>query len=693
MDKGLLGRHLRLLRDGEEGFASFSLLAEQSGYGRHLAGAEESWRLLLARLAEALARFLRNFPQPCAGPGVADDRLPGAGYDLGLAAVSSLRQGDLSFAAFFHLLKCLRRVLLSHLLTLKADPVQLLALRGELDFFFDQFEQSAAAQWFKEEANSYHLRLREAKRFILSEKRRYAAIFYKMAEPAFIIDHRLCLLDVNSAFEIFFKVRRSSLLGRPCREVLGQEICDACPLAQALAEHSSFANIELVIAVQGQTRTVLMSGSSLGHLRGEFPGGIVIIQDISEQKRVELALQESEEKFRTLIENVPDVIWRADREGTLLYVGPNLKKICGYEAEELLGKNRFAGVHAEDLAMVKKSYALFFAKGRELNLRYRLRRKNGSWIWVHDRARPTADSRAGAYADGVFTDVTKLVRVESELAEYRSWLEELVEERTQDLKLLNEQLLLEVAERQQAQQTLERLTASLSRSNAELEQFAHVASHDIKEPLLLIVAFAERLLARCRQQLDARGEEYLRRIVRAARQLQVLVDDILQLARVESAARPFTLVPLDPLFAEVLAGLEERIIASCAEVRVGLLPAIEGDRTQMRQLFQNLLCNALKYRKKDVPPLVEVQGRTLPGNLCEITVRDHGIGFSEAQADRIFQPFVRLHPGRGYEGTGVGLATCEKIVARHGGQIRAKGWPGRGAIFIVQLPISQQPLG
>ncbi|MGV1099336.1 PAS domain-containing sensor histidine kinase [Thiovibrio sp. JS02] len=689
MDEGLLGRYLRLLRDDEEAFALLAAVAEQSGYGWHLARQEGLWRFWLPRLVESLAIFLAEFPKD---DGRHSARGPSAEVctELGLAAVSSFRRKETSFAVFFPLLKCLRRALFVSLDRIAQNPEESPPLRQGLAVFFDHLEQAAAVRWLRDDANSFQLRLREAKHFILNEKRRYATIFYKMGEPAFIIDQRLCFLDVNTAFEDFFKVRRETLLGKSCSQVLGQEICGACPLEDALVNHTSFSNIELAISVKGQPRTVLVNGTSLGYLSGEFPGGIVIIQDISEQKRVEQALQESEEKFRTLIENVPDVVWRADRDGNILFLGHNIKKISGYEAAELLGKSRFANIHADDREMVRARYAQLFLKGKELNLRYRLRRKNGAWIWVHDRARPTRYSRAGEYADGVLSDVSKLVRIEGELAEYRSWLEELVDERTLELKLVNEQLLLEVAERQQAQQALERLTASLSRSNAELEQFAQVASHDMKEPLLLIVAFAERLLARCRDNLDSMAEEYLRRIVKAARQLQVLVNDILQLARVDSAEQPFAVVALDRLLAEVLADLEERIHRSQGTITVGALHAVECNPTQMRQLFQNLISNALKYSKKDIPPLVEVRSRTLPGNLCEITVRDNGIGFSKEESARIFRPFVRLDSARAHEGSGVGLTTCEKIVARHGGMITAKSRPGEGSIFIIQLPLSQR---
>lgn len=687
MAKGKLpGKNLGLWRPDGQGLSDAFILAanaaaaDQAEYAQHLALQDEAWRLFVSRLAEGLADFLQtpeNLQAPeLESPAAADPLSRNIPDAFGREAVQLFRQEAFPFAAFFSLLKCLRRTVLN-------DPALPVQLQPGYALFFDCLETAAASQWLKEEASAAQHRLREAKLFILNEKKRYAVIFHRMAEPACIVDQQGCLLDVNTAFADFFKARGETLLGKPCALLFGPEACKACLLEKNLAEHGSFANIEVALPVAGEIRTVLISGSSLGRVRG-VPGGIVILQDVSAQRRIAQALRESEEQFRSLVENVPDITWRADAEGNLVYVSPNVRRICGYEPGELLGQSRFSRVHPEDVAEVRKRYGLLFAKGREFSLRYRLRHKNGKWLWVHDRGRAIGD-----YANGVFADITRLQKMEKELQEYRDWLEDLVDERAQEVKAVNAQLLLEVAERQQAQQELERLAASLRRSNAELEQFAHVASHDMKEPLLLIVAFAERLLARWPEKFDGKAGEYFGRILKAARQLQELVDDILQLSKVRSCERPFGVVVLDDLLREVMGDFEERIRQVQGNVGVGTLAAIEGDRSQLRQLFQNLIANALKYRQADLPPVVEVKGRKLPGKIYEITVQDNGIGFEEKYAERIFQPFVRLHGRHEYEGTGIGLATCEKIVARHGGRITAKSSPGEGSIFIIQLPLVQ----
>ena len=668
----LPGKNLGLLRFDPKGQGlsdAFARAVEQAGYAQHLALQEEAWRDFVSRLADGLGDFL-HAGDGCQGT---EADIPAV---LGREAVQLFRQDALLFAVFFSLLKCLRAAVFS-------DPSLPISLHPGCASFFDGLETAAANQWLKEESSAAQHRLREAKLFILNEKRRYAAIFHRMAEPACIVDQQGCLLDVNAAFADFFKARGETLLGNPYAKLFGAQACKACALEKNLAEHGSFANVEVALQVAGEMKTVLISGASLGRVRG-VPGGIVILQDVSGQRRIAQALRESEEQFRSLVENVPDVTWRADAEGNLVYVSPNVRRICGYEPSELLGQRRFTRVHPEDAVEVRKRYSQLFAKGKEFSLRYRFRHKSGKWLWVHDRAQV-----AGAHATGVFSDVTKLRKLEDELKEYRAWLEDMVDERTHEAEAVNRQLLLEVAERQQAQQELERLAESLRRSNAELEQFAHVASHDMKEPLLLILAFAERLLAKWPEKFDGKAGEYLDRILKAAKQLQELVDDILQLSKVRSCERPFGVVSLDDLLQEVMADFEERIRQAQGNVWVGALTAIEGDKTQLRQLFQNLIANALKYRQADLPPKVEVKGRKLPGKIYEITVQDNGIGFEEKYAERIFQPFVRLHGRHEYEGTGIGLATCEKIVARHGGRISVRSRPGEGSIFIIRLPIVQ----
>jgi signal transduction histidine kinase len=261
----------------------------------------------------------------------------------------------------------------------------------------------------------------------------------------------------------------------------------------------------------------------------------------------------------------------------------------------------------------------------------------------------------------------------------------------------------ESAERRRAERAEVELTAvvaQLERSNRELQDFAYVASHDLQEPLRKIQAFGDRLKAQSAEALSARGRDYLERMQQAAARMQTLINDLLTFSRVTSQAQPFGPVDLDRVAHEVMADLEVRLEQVAGRVTVEALPVIEADPLQMRQLLQNLLGNALKFHRPEVAPVVTVSGHcgpapapgadasATPPPCCQLVMADNGIGFDEQYLDRIFAPFQRLH-GRGeYEGTGIGLAVCRKIVERHGGSITARSTPGQGATFIVTLPMT-----
>ncbi len=236
-------------------------------------------------------------------------------------------------------------------------------------------------------------------------------------------------------------------------------------------------------------------------------------------------------------------------------------------------------------------------------------------------------------------------------------------------------------------QQLERRAAELARSNAELDQFASIASHDLQEPLRKVRTFTEQLTAVEGERLSERGADYLRRANRAAERMQGLIQDLLQFSRVTTNPRPFTEVDLGQVAADVLDDLSVEIEQTGAEVSVGELPTISADPLQMRQLIFNLLSNALKFRREGVPPKIDVQGE-VAGELARVSVSDNGIGFEPQYNTRIFRVFERLNGRGAYPGTGIGLALCQKIATRHGGEIVATGELGLGAKLTVALPLT-----
>jgi len=233
----------------------------------------------------------------------------------------------------------------------------------------------------------------------------------------------------------------------------------------------------------------------------------------------------------------------------------------------------------------------------------------------------------------------------------------------------------------------------LERSNAALNEFASVASHDLQEPLRKILSFGERLEIAAGPALDGDAKQHLARMLGAALRMRTLINDLLLYSQVSTHVQTFAPTDLSGVARDVLADLETAVADAGARVEVGSLPVIDADALQMRQLFQNLLGNALKYRRQDIPSIVRLSATQADAPYCTITVADNGIGFHQDHADRIFGMFERLHGRADYAGSGIGLAICRKIVERHRGTIAAVSSAGQGATFTVTLPVSQHVSG
>ena len=261
-------------------------------------------------------------------------------------------------------------------------------------------------------------------------------------------------------------------------------------------------------------------------------------------------------------------------------------------------------------------------------------------------------------------------------------LEKTVKKRTRTLENQAGKLKKEIEERTKIEE-------ELKRSNQDLQDFAAIASHDLQEPLRKVIMFGDRLNAQFSAKMNQKALGYLERMTNAAARMQTLIDELLLFSRISSKAKPFKATNLEKIVREVLSDLESRFNRSSARIEIENLPTVEADGIQMRQLFQNLISNALKFQKKDIPPEVSIRSRMNGSGTCEIIVRDNGIGFDEQYAQRIFKPFERLHGRSEFEGTGMGLAICRKIVKRHGGSIGVKSRPNEGCEFLITLPLKQ----
>jgi PAS domain S-box-containing protein len=254
----------------------------------------------------------------------------------------------------------------------------------------------------------------------------------------------------------------------------------------------------------------------------------------------------------------------------------------------------------------------------------------------------------------------------------------------EELRISRDRLELRVRERTAE---LDSYMAKLEQSNQALKDFAHIAAHDMHEPLRKVASFGNLLMQKHGDSLGQSGTDYLNRMLHATKRMQSLLASLLEYSKVTINPEPFREIDLTAIVREVLSDLEVRIAMTGGEVHVENLPVISADPTQIRQLFQNLIGNALKFHKPGEKPKVNVRFLPSGDSVCRIIVEDNGIGFEEEHLEKIFAPFQRLR-GRGeYEGTGMGLAICRKIVERHGGTITAKSAPGEGASFIVRLPL------
>ncbi len=364
-----------------------------------------------------------------------------------------------------------------------------------------------------------------------------------------------------------------------------------------------------------------------------------------------------DEHYRLLVDSVRDyAIFLLDPEGHVATWNAGAARIKGYTADEIIGKHFsiFYPRDAVDRGWPAHELDVARREGRFEDEGWRVR-KDGSRLWANVVITALRDEA------GTLQGFAKITR--------------------------------DLTERKQAERKLEASAARLQRSNRELEQFASVAAHDLQEPLRKIEAFGDRLKTKCGDQLDEQGKDYLERMRHSAARMRTLINDLLTFSRVTTKAQPFQPIDLGKVAREVVADLEGRLQQTGGRVEVGELPTVEADPLQMRQLFQNLIGNGLKFHRPDVPPVVTVEARvvTVPSAapVCELRVRDNGIGFEEQYADRIFQVFQRLHGRQEFEGTGIGLAICRKIAERHGGTITAHSQSGQGATFLVTLPVNQ----
>jgi PAS domain S-box-containing protein len=485
------------------------------------------------------------------------------------------------------------------------------------------------------------------------------------AEAIYGLDMHGCCTFCNPAcLRILGYAGAQDLLGRNMHDALHHSYADGspypverCPIFQAFQE-SKPTHVEDEVLWRANRTSFPAEYWSYPIRHGDnVVGAVVTFLDITERKQAEEALRASEERFRRITTNMLDLVVQVNTEGIYEYVTPSTLSILGYRAEEMIGHSLFPLVHPEDLERALTAFRTVMETGAPQGGDFRFQQANGQYFWMEAVGSRIVDEQ-GQVCGAVIAsrDITERKRADEQIRALNAELEQRVRDRT----------------------------VQLEAANKELEAFAYSVSHDLRAPLRGIDGFSQALLEDYADKLDPEGQACLRRVRAASQRMGRLIDDILQLSRLTRSAMTRAQVDLSAMAARVVAELQTAEPAR--HVDIGLAPglAADGDARLLEVVLTNLLGNAWKFTSKTPGARIEF-GVTDHEGQRAFFVRDNGAGFDMAYAGRLFGAFQRLHSDAEFPGTGIGLATVQRIVHRHGGQIWAQSAVGRGATFFFTL--------
>ncbi|MCF2517522.1 PAS domain S-box protein [Dyadobacter sp. CY351] len=501
------------------------------------------------------------------------------------------------------------------------------------------------------------------------------------------------------------------LVGRKPEDIIGKPLMEAIPEIEgqgfdALLKGVIDTGVPYIskeqpvdLAIDGVIQTIYVDlayqpqRDQAGNINGVF----VVATDMTKQVLSRKQIEETETFLRGAIELAELGTYSIDLATGIFDYSDRLKYWFGVEKEDTITFEKvYAAISKEDLPAVVEAVNRAFAPGSDghFDMEYTMDAEQTGFARIlHAQGKVLYDENGKPVSMiGTAQDVT----IQREI---KNTLEAQVQQRTQQLEVMNEELASLNEEYRATNDELADSNLLLQQSNVNLQQFAYVASHDLQEPLRKIQSFSDLLAKRYSENLGD-GLTYLQRMQSSAKRMSDLIEDLLSFSRITAHNEVIEKVFLNKVINDVLNDLELVITETSAQIFVQDLPVIEGDRMQLNQLFLNLISNALKFRKPDVPPVIQITGKILnnaqlpasakvlrTSNLYyQIEVSDNGIGFEQQYADRIFQLFQRLHGRSQYSGTGIGLAICERVAANHGGSITVTSEEGAGATFTIFLP-------
>lgn len=407
----------------------------------------------------------------------------------------------------------------------------------------------------------------------------------------------------------------------------------------------------------GEWRWLLSHGTPRFGYNDEYLGFVGSSIDITERKVAEEQIKESETKFRSLAETLPQLVWMTNEKGEQEFASSRWKEYTGIEPT---GPGTWQHiVHPEDMPSITKAWANSIETGSLYKTEARLKNKMNEYRWHFVQGEPIRNDNGKITKwMGAFTDI-------HEQKQFAEELEKLVTERTR----------------------------ALQQSNEDLQQFAHVASHDLKEPLRKIKTFSSRLTSDEHSVFSDTAQAYFNKINSAADRMNSMIEGVLNYSILNASEQIIKPVDLNETILQIQTDLELLIDRRSAKFIYNNLPNVEGASVLIYQLFYNLINNSLKFSKPDTETIIAITSSVIKKDqkeFAEITLRDNGIGFEQEFAEKIFETFSRLNSKDQFEGTGLGLSLCKRIAERHGGSINAFGEPDTGASFVVLLPVKQE---